>query len=74
MFLCIWNIMNFDFETLMDNIFSLSQLLILDNSKFILLLKFVTELLDISNVVVIVLSSAKRIALKKLLALEISFM
>ena len=28
----IWNTINFDFETLMDNIFNLSQLLILDNS------------------------------------------
>ena len=28
----IWNAIHFDFETLMDNIFNLSQLLILDNS------------------------------------------
>ena len=28
----IWNTINFDFDTFMDNIFKLSQLLILDNS------------------------------------------
>ena len=30
----IWNIINFDFARLTDNISSLSKLLILDNSKF----------------------------------------
>ena len=52
----IWNTINFDFEIIMDNIFNLSQLLILDNSKFTLTLKL--KLSDISRVVIKVLSSA----------------